>query len=67
MTDVPPDFFDRPLAEVDPEIADVLSSELSRQQDTLDWIRRLELGLRQISISSLHATLATVIAEFSRI
>ena len=28
MTDVPPDFFNRPLAEVDPEIAEVLQLEL---------------------------------------
>ena len=33
--DLPSDFFDRPLAEVDPEIADVLARELDRQQRTL--------------------------------
>jgi glycine hydroxymethyltransferase len=38
MTDVPPDFFNRPLAEVDPEIAEVLDNELSRQQRTLEMI-----------------------------
>jgi glycine hydroxymethyltransferase len=38
MTDLPPDFFDRPLAEVDPEIADVLARELRRQQSTLEMI-----------------------------
>ena len=32
------DCFDRPLAEVDPEIADVLDAELRRQQDTLEMI-----------------------------
>ena len=37
-TDLPPDFFNRPLAEVDPEIADVLGKELDRQQRTLEMI-----------------------------
>ncbi len=36
--DLPPDFFNRPLAEVDPEIADVLAAELERQQRTLEMI-----------------------------
>jgi glycine hydroxymethyltransferase len=36
--DLPPDFFNRPLNEVDPEIADVLGSELERQQHTLEMI-----------------------------
>jgi glycine hydroxymethyltransferase len=36
--DLPPDFFNRPLAEVDPEIADVLALELERQQRTLEMI-----------------------------
>jgi glycine hydroxymethyltransferase len=38
MTDLPPDFFNRPLTEVDPEIADVLQNELERQQRTLEMI-----------------------------
>jgi glycine hydroxymethyltransferase len=37
-TELPPDFFNRPLAEVDPEIAEVLASELDRQQRTLEMI-----------------------------
>jgi glycine hydroxymethyltransferase len=37
-TELPPDFFDRPLAEVDPQIADVLALELERQQRTLEMI-----------------------------
>jgi glycine hydroxymethyltransferase len=37
-TDLPADFFTRPLAEVDPEIADVLGKELERQQRTLEMI-----------------------------
>jgi glycine hydroxymethyltransferase len=38
MSDLPPDYFTRPLAEVDPEIADVLVRELERQQRTLEMI-----------------------------
>ena len=38
VTDLPPDFFNRPLAEVDPEIAEVLGRELERQQRTLEMI-----------------------------
>ena len=38
MADLPADFFNRPLAEVDPEIADVLGKELERQQRTLEMI-----------------------------
>jgi glycine hydroxymethyltransferase len=38
MTELAPDFFNRPLAEVDPEIADVLQRELDRQQRTLEMI-----------------------------
>jgi glycine hydroxymethyltransferase len=36
--ELPPDFFNRPLAEVDPEIAEVLALELERQQSTLEMI-----------------------------
>jgi glycine hydroxymethyltransferase len=36
--DLPADFFNRPLAEVDPEIAEVLANELERQQRTLEMI-----------------------------
>src|SRR5437660_6264121 len=36
--ELPPDFFNRPLAEVDPEIAEVLEHELERQQNTLEMI-----------------------------
>ncbi|HEX2084665.1 MAG TPA: serine hydroxymethyltransferase [Solirubrobacteraceae bacterium] len=38
MTELPQDFFNRPLAEVDPEIAAVLDHELERQQRTLEMI-----------------------------
>jgi glycine hydroxymethyltransferase len=35
---LPPDFFNAPLAEVDPEVAAAMASELKRQQDTLEMI-----------------------------
>ncbi len=38
MSDLSPDYFNRPLAEVDPEIAEVLALELDRQQRTLEMI-----------------------------
>src|SRR3712207_5658116 len=38
MTDLPADFFERPLAEVDPEIAEALDKELVRQRRTLEMI-----------------------------
>ena len=36
--ELPNDFFNRPLAEVDPEIAEVVARELERQQRTLEMI-----------------------------
>jgi glycine hydroxymethyltransferase len=36
--DIPADFFMRPLADVDPQIAEALALELERQQDTLELI-----------------------------
>ncbi|MFL5824290.1 MAG: serine hydroxymethyltransferase, partial [Solirubrobacteraceae bacterium] len=36
--ELPSDFFNRPLADVDPEIAEVLTLELERQQRTLELI-----------------------------
>ncbi len=38
MPDLRPDYFNRPLAEVDPEIADAVRGELERQQRTLEMI-----------------------------
>jgi glycine hydroxymethyltransferase len=38
MTAVPSDFFERPLADVDPEVAEALEHELERQQQTLEMI-----------------------------
>ena len=38
MSELSPDYFNRPLAEVDPEIAEVLRGELDRQQRTLEMI-----------------------------
>jgi glycine hydroxymethyltransferase len=37
-SELSPDYFNRPLAEVDPEIAAALDGELKRQQDTLEMI-----------------------------
>jgi glycine hydroxymethyltransferase len=36
--DLAPDYFDRPIEEVDPEVAAALRGELGRQQDTLEMI-----------------------------
>jgi glycine hydroxymethyltransferase len=38
VTELPADYFNLTLAEVDPEIAEVLASELARQQNTLEMI-----------------------------
>src|SRR4051794_2633250 len=38
MTELPHDYFDRPLAEVDPEVADAVERELGRQRGTLEMI-----------------------------
>ncbi len=38
MSELSPDYFNRPLAEVDPEVAAALRGELERQQGTLEMI-----------------------------
>jgi glycine hydroxymethyltransferase len=38
VSELSPDYFNRPLAEVDPEIADALRGELEREQGTLELI-----------------------------
>jgi glycine hydroxymethyltransferase len=38
VSELSSDYFNRPLAEVDPEIADALSGELEREQNTLEMI-----------------------------
>jgi glycine hydroxymethyltransferase len=38
VSELSPDYFNRPLAEVDPEIAEVLAGELEREQRTLNLI-----------------------------
>jgi glycine hydroxymethyltransferase len=38
VSELSPDYFNRPLAEVDPEIADALRGELEREQGTLEMI-----------------------------
>src|ERR1700742_3281888 len=42
MTALPPDYFERPLAEVDPEVAEAIGHELERQQRTLEMIDVIE-------------------------
>jgi glycine hydroxymethyltransferase len=48
MTDLPQDWLDRPLAEIDPEIADAISAELNRQQTTLEMIASENFAPRAI-------------------
>ncbi len=38
MTELQPDYFERPLADVDPEVAEALDAELDRQRRTLEMI-----------------------------
>ncbi|MGH2832891.1 MAG: serine hydroxymethyltransferase [Solirubrobacteraceae bacterium] len=38
MSELSPNYFNRPLAEVDPEVAEALAGELQRQQNTLEMI-----------------------------
>ncbi|MDP9399877.1 MAG: serine hydroxymethyltransferase, partial [Actinomycetota bacterium] len=38
MPELPADYFNRPLAEVDPEVADAIRHEVGRQQGTLEMI-----------------------------
>src|SRR5215216_34223 len=38
MTELQPDYFERPLADVDPEVAEAIQGELRRQQRTLEMI-----------------------------
>ena len=38
MSELAPDYFTKPVAEVDPEIAEVLEDELARQETTLEMI-----------------------------
>src|SRR5215208_154069 len=38
MSEISPDYFSKPVAEVDPEIAEVLANEAARQESTLEMI-----------------------------
>src|ERR671923_59185 len=38
MTELPRDYFERPLADIDPEVAEAIGRELERQQRTLEMI-----------------------------
>ncbi len=55
--DLPPDFFNRPLAEVDPEIAEVLALELERQQRTLEMIA--SENFVPVSVLECHGSVLT--------
>lgn len=48
MSALPSDWLDLPVAEVDPEIADVLARELERQRSTLDMIASESLAARGV-------------------
>ena len=48
MSDLPNDWLDRPLSEIDPEIADVLKAETTRQQRTLEMIASENFAPRAI-------------------
>src|SRR5918996_2814429 len=38
MSQLPPDYFSKPVAEVDPEVAEAMEAELGRQETTLEMI-----------------------------
>ena len=38
MSELPPDYFAKPIAEVDPEVAEAMEAELRRQETTLEMI-----------------------------
>ena len=38
MSELPPDYFTKPVAEVDPEVAEAIEAELRRQETTLEMI-----------------------------
>src|SRR5918996_1404178 len=38
MSQLPPDYFSKPVAEVDPEVAEQMEAELGRQETTLEMI-----------------------------
>jgi glycine hydroxymethyltransferase len=38
MSELPPDYFSKPVADVDPEVADAMEAELRRQETTLEMI-----------------------------
>ncbi len=40
MTDLPPEYFERPLADVDPEVAEALGRELEAQQGQIPDLHR---------------------------
>ncbi|MCX6387752.1 MAG: serine hydroxymethyltransferase [Solirubrobacterales bacterium] len=48
MSDLPADWLDRPLSEIDPEIAAAIDDEVSRQQNTLEMIASENFAPRAI-------------------
>ena len=48
MSDLPADWLDRPLAEIDPEVAAAIEAEVGRQRDTLEMIASENFAPRAI-------------------
>jgi glycine hydroxymethyltransferase len=62
VTDLSPDYFTKPLAEVDPEIAQVLDDEVRRQETTLEMIAS-ENFVPQAVLDALGSVLTNKYAE----
>ena len=48
MSDLPADWLDRPLSEIDPEVAEAIDAEVHRQQNTLEMIASENFAPRAI-------------------
>jgi glycine hydroxymethyltransferase len=62
VTDLSPDYFTKPLAEVDPDIAQVLEDEVRRQETTLEMIAS-ENFVPQAVLDALGSVLTNKYAE----
>jgi glycine hydroxymethyltransferase len=62
QSELSPDYFNRPLAEVDPEIAEAMQGELERQQDTLELIASENFVPRAV-LESVGSVLTNKYAE----
>ena len=65
MTALQADYFERPLAEVDPEVAEAIGHELARQQHTLEMIASgevpvLDLITHRLPLDRVHDAIDTV-------